>query len=166
MIYAVGIVILILVICFFIILFNYFKLNDIRTSIEACSDSINELLDTKYELVEKLLKKIKNEKIKKTFNYDKDATLYEREDSLFNISFEINKYVKEMKNTKLKQDVSELNVLEENLDGLKDFYNTNVLNYNGIFLKKIFNRIFKLLKFDNYKSFKIRKLEEYEIFKN
>ena len=56
--------------------------------------------------------------------------------------------------------------LEEELDGLKDYYNANVLDYNEIFLKKYFNKIFKLLKFDSYKAFKIRKLEEYEIFKN
>ena len=62
--------------------------------------------------------------------------------------------------------VKNLNILEENLDGLKDYYNANVLNYNEIFLKRYFNKLFRLLKFVDYKSFKIRKLEEYEIFKN
>ena len=154
MIYIIGIIILLLVIFFFIVLFNYFKLKDFRTSIETCCDNINELLNTKHELINKLLKKIDNEK----FN--------DKEDALFNISFEINKYLKDSKNVEFKDEIRELNVLEENLDGLKDFYNTNVINYNEIFLNKVFNKIFILLKFDVYKSFKIRKLEEYEIFKN
>ncbi len=166
MIYVIGIVLLLLVIFFFIVLFNYFKLIDIRTSIEACSDNIDALLEKKLELVEKILKKMKNEKIEKMFEYDKEGTLYEREDALFNVSFEINKHIKDSNNKKLKDDIRELNVLEESLDGLKDFYNTNALNYNEIFFKKQFNKIFKILKFEGYKSFKIRKLEEYEIFKN
>ena len=166
MIYVIGIVLLLLVIFFFIVLFNYFKLIDIKTSIETCSDNIDVLLDKKLELVEKILMKMKNEKIKKMFEYNKEGTLYEREDVLFNVSFEINKQVKNSNNKKLKDDIRELNVLEESLDGLKDFYNTNVLNYNEIFFKKVFNKIYKILKFEGYKSFKIRKLEEYEIFKN
>ena len=85
---------------------------------------------------------------------------------MFNVSFDINKYVKERKDKKLLSEVKELNSLEESLDGLKDYYNANVLNYNEIFLKRYFNRLFRLLKFKDYKSFKIRKLEEYEIFKN
>ena len=66
----------------------------------------------------------------------------------------------------MKKNVSELNVLEENIDGLKDFYNANVLNYNEIFLKSYLNKVYRFFKFNDYKSFKIRKLEEYEIFKN
>lgn len=166
MIYVIGVIILLLVMLFFIVLFNYFKLTDIKTSIETCSDNIDVLLDSKLSLIEKILKKIKNEKLEKSFEYDKDGTLYERENALFNISFEINKYIKDSKNKKLKDEVRELNVLEESLDGLKDFYNTNVLNYNEIFFKRPFNKIFKLFKLEGYKSFKIRKLEEYEIFKN
>ncbi|MBQ6547237.1 MAG: hypothetical protein IJL74_04495 [Bacilli bacterium] len=166
MIYVIGLIILLLVILFFIVLFNYFKLKDIKESIETCALSIDELLNSKLELVEKILKKIKNEKLKSSFEYDKDSTLYEREDALFNISFEINKYIKESNNKKLKDDARELSAMEESLDGLKDFYNTNALNYNEIFFKKGLNKVFKLLKFEGYKSFKIRKLEEYEIFKN
>ena len=85
---------------------------------------------------------------------------------MFNVSFDINKYVKDKKIVKLKDKVKELNVLEENLDGLKDYYNANVLNYNEIFLKGYLNKLFRVLKFGDRKSFKVRKLEEYEIFKN
>ena len=41
----------------------------------------------------------------------------------------------------------------------------SIFNLNGAY-KRYFNKLFRLLKFVDYKSFKIRKLEEYEIFKN
>ena len=166
MIYIIGTVILILIIIADIVFLKYYKLKDIRTSIDMCAEKIDELLEKKLEIVNELLKNIKKDSIKKGFSYDENASLYDREDALFNVAFEINKYVKETGNKKVSKNMEELSTLEENLDGLKDFYNTNVLNYNEIFLKKPFNKIFKLLKFEQFKSFKIRKLQEYEIFKN
>ena len=166
MIYIIGTVILILIIIAAIVFLKYYKLKDIRTSIDMCAEKIDELLEKKLEIVNELLKSIKKDSIKKGFSYDENASLYDREDALFNVAFEINKYVKETGNKKVSKNMEELSTLEENLDGLKDFYNNNVLNYNEIFLKKPFNKIFKLLKFEQFKSFKIRKLQEYEIFKN
>ena len=166
MIYVIGAVVLILVIFIVIVIFKYVKLKDVQKSIEMCIKSIDELLNKKLELVNSLLKDIDNKNIEEKFSYNEDASLYEREDILFNTSFEINKYIKEKKTKKLMPKVQDLNNLEEDIDGLKDYYNANVLNYNDIFLKKNLNKLFKLLKFDSYKSFKIRKLEEYEIFKN
>lgn len=165
-IYVIGILVLLLVICTIIIFFKYSKLKDIKSSLEMCTNSINEALEKKLKLINEILIDIKDEKIKESFNYDEEASLYEREDALFNISFEINRFVKEGKNKKLKDKIKVLNELEENLDGLKDYYNANVLNYNEIFLKKYFHKFFQFLKFDSYKAFKIRKLEQYEIFKN
>ena len=166
MIYILGAVFLLLVIILGYLFFKYTKLREINDSINIASDSINSVLDKKLELVNDLLGKIKNDKIKSKFEYSDDFSIYEKENALFNVSFDINKYVKEGKNKKLLSEVKELNSLEESLDGLKDYYNANVLNYNEIFLKRYFNRLFRLLKFKDYKSFKIRKLEEYEIFKN
>lgn len=166
MIYILGAVFLLLVIILGYLFFKYTKLREINDSINIASDSINSVLDKKLELVNDLLSKIKNDRIKSKFEYSDDFSIYEKENALFNVSFDINKYVKEGKDKKLLSEVKELNSLEESLDGLKDYYNANVLNYNEIFLKRYFNRLFRLLKFKDYKSFKIRKLEEYEIFKN
>jgi len=166
MIYVFGTIFLLLVIVLGYLFFKYSKLKDINNSIEIASESINAVLDKKLELVNELLKDVKDKKIKEKFEYSDDFSLYEKENALFNVSFDINKYVKDKKIVKLKDKVKELNVLEENLDGLKDYYNANVLNYNEIFLKRYFNKLFRFLKFGDYKSFKIRKLEEYEIFKN
>ena len=148
------------------IFFKVNKLKDIKRSLDIISSNIEEFLDVKLNIVTRLLSDIDDEKIKKEFSYSDDFTLHEKEDSLFYISWNINKYVKDKKLDKMKKDVSELNVLEENLDGLKDFYNANVLNYNEIFLKSYLNKVFRFFKFGDFKSFKIRKLEEYEIFKN
>ena len=166
MIYILGAVFLLLVIILGYLFFKYTKLREINDSINIASDSINSVLDKKLELVNDLLSKIKNDKIKSKFEYSDDYSIYEKENALFNVSFDINKYVKEKKISKFRDKIKELNVLEEDLDGLKDYYNANVLNYNEIFLKRYFNKLFRLLKFKDYKSFKIRKLEEYEIFKN
>lgn len=166
MIYVFGTIFLLVVIVLGYLFFKYSKLKDINNSIEIASESINAVLDKKLELVNELLKDVKDKKIKEKFEYSGDFSLYEKENALFNVSFDINKYVKDKKIVKLKDKVKELNVLEENLDGLKDYYNANVLNYNEIFLKRYFNKLFRFLKFGDYKSFKIRKLEEYEIFKN
>lgn len=166
MLYIIGIIILILLVGGFIIFLKVSKLNDIKKALDICASNINEFLNKKLELINILLKDIDNKKIKKDFSYSDDFNIYEKEEALFNVSWNIYKYIKDNNITKLKDKAKELNVLEENLDGLKDFYNANVLNYNEIFLKKSFNKIFRIFKFGDYKSFKIRKLEEYEIFKN
>ena len=166
MIYVIGVLIIIIILLCGYLFFKYSKLKDINNSLEIAKENINIVLDKKYELVNELLKDIKNDKIKEKFSYSDDFSIYEKENALFDVSFDINKFIKEGKNKKLKQRVKDLNLLEENLDGLKDYYNANVLNYNEIFLKKYFNKLFRLFKFEDYKSFKIRRLEEYEIFKN
>lgn len=166
MIYVVLIFVFILIVLGLFLFFKVSKLKDINKSLEMCSNSINEALDEKLKLVNELLKNVKEEKIKKEFSYSDDFNIYEKENALFNVSFNINKYAKDNDVKKIKNKIRELNILEENLDGLKDFYNANVLNYNEIFLKGYLNKFFRLLKFNDYKSFKMRKLEEYEIFKN
>ena len=166
MIYVIGVLIIIIILLCGYLFFKYSKLKDINNSLEIAKENINIVLDKKYELVNELLKDIKNDKIKEKFSYSDDFSIYEKENALFDVSFDINKFIKEGNNKKLKQRVKDLNLLEENLDGLKDYYNANVLNYNEIFLKKYFNKLFRLFKFEDYKSFKIRRLEEYEIFKN
>ena len=166
MLYIVCIIIIIVFLLALFLFLKVSKLKDINKSLEICSSKINDVLEEKLNLVNKLLKNIKEEKIKKEFVYSDDYNIYEKENALFNVSFNINKYVKDNNIKKLKKQVHELNILEENLDGLKDFYNSNVLNYNELFLKRFFNKFYRLMKFKDYKSFKIRKLEEYEIFRN
>ena len=165
MIYVVSVLLIAVLVGGFVVFLKITKLKDIKESLEMCACNIENFLDKKLKIVTSLLKEIDNEKIKKDFSYSEDFSIYEKEDSLFTVSWNINKYIKDNKLSKFKDSVKELNILEENLDGLKDFYNANVLNYNEIFLKKYSNFLFRFFNFKDYKSFKIRKLEEYEIFK-
>ena len=166
MIYIICGIIVVLFFMIFFIFFKISKLKDIKKSLEICDNNINVFLDKKLSLVNELLLAIKDKKIKKQFSYSEDFSLYERENALYNISFNINKYIKDNKMTEYKKKIKELSILEENLDGLKDYYNSYVSNYNNIFLKGYLNKLFRLFGFNDYKSFKTRKLEEYEIFKN
>ena len=165
MIYVVSVLLIAVLVGGFVVFLKITKLKDIKESLEMCACNIEKFLDKKSKIVTSLLKEIDDEKIKKDFSYSEDFNIYEKEDSLFTVSWNINKYIKDNKLSKFKDSVKDLNILEENLDGLKDFYNANVLNYNEIFLKKYSNFLFRFFNFKDYKSFKIRKLEEYEIFK-
>ncbi len=166
MIYIFCTIFLILFIAFLYIFFNIVKLKDYKFSLEYSISSIEDALSKKFDCINDLLDDINNKGLKDKFSYNSETSLQERENSLFSISWDINKYVKDKKLDKFYDDVAVLNSMEENLDGLKDFYNSNVLNYNEIFLKPYLNKIFRFFKFSDYKSFKVRKLEDYEIFKN
>ena len=64
MIYVFGTIFLLLVIVLGYLFFKYSKLKDINNSIEIASESINAVLDKKLELVNELLKDVKDKKIK------------------------------------------------------------------------------------------------------
>lgn len=165
MIYIILALFLVIFILAGFLFFKITKLKDMRESLVLCSDKINETLNKKYEIINSVLKKLNNEKLSKEFDYRDDLELHEKEKILFDMSFNLNKYIKNHKIKDFDKELHDLSLIEESLDGLKDFYNAHVLNYNEIFLKKYFNKLYRLFKFDDYKSFKIRKLEEYEIFK-
>lgn len=166
MIYVILALLLLIFIFSAYIFFNIVKLKDLSESLNLCSVKVNELLDKKLQLIKSILKKLDDKKLNKKFIYNDEDSMLDREKNLFDIGFNINKHLKNSNNEKLNDEIKELGLVEESLDGLKDFYNANVLNYNEIFLKKYINKIYRLFKFTDYKAFKIRKLEEYEIYKN
>ena len=166
MIYVIGILILFLLIAFIFIFFKCIKLKEIKSSIDTCSMRINEFLEEKLDMVKEMFKSVRNEKLKSSFNYDESYDIYEKENVLYNIGYDLNKYIKEGRSKKLKEMIKVFNEKEEELEGLKDFYNASVQNYNSIYTNKYLNKIFKLLRFESYKPFRIRKIEDYEIFKN
>ena len=93
MIYVVGILILIIILLCGYLFFKYSKLKDINNSLEIATENINTILDKKFELVNELLKEIKNDKIKEKFSYSDEYSIYEKENALFDVSFDINKFV-------------------------------------------------------------------------
>ena len=172
MIYAVILIVLILVIVL-IILGNYLKLKEIDENINICSMNINDILNKKKELLDCLLKILDDDKINKMYeNYNDSLSMFDKEDVLYNINWEANKYMNNIDNDEklnddeIKKLVKELNSFEENLEGLREYYNSNVASYNDYYFKKPFTYIYKLFKLNDERSFKLRKLENYEILKN
>lgn len=150
-----------------IVFIKYKKLEDLENAIITCEDNLENHLKEKNEIIKEVIKDINDEELNK-FTYNEKETIHEKEDNLFNIRWDINKYLLEnpKKNKKFKKEIIKLNEIDDNIEGLKDYYNANVINYNELFLKKPMNLIYKLLKFTQYKSFKLRKIDDYEILKN
>lgn len=150
-----------------IVFIKYKKLEDLENAIITCEDNLENHLKEKNEIIKEVIKDINDEELNK-FTYNEEETIHEKEDNLFNIRWDINKYLLEnpKKNKKFKKEIIKLNEIDDDIEGLKDYYNANVINYNEIFLKKPMNLIYKLLKFTQYKSFKLRKIDDYEILKN
>lgn len=166
MIYIIIIITIILALLA-IVFIKYKKLEDLENAIITCEDNLENHLKEKNEIIKKVIKDINDEELNK-FTYNEEETIHEKEDNLFNIRWDINKYLLEnpKKNKKFKKEIIKLNEIDDNIEGLKDYYNANVINYNESFLKKPMNLIYKLLKFTQYKSFKLRKIDDYEILKN
>lgn len=143
---------------------KYFKLKNEKKKLEVVEENIFDILDKKQKAIEEVLTDINDEKLTNDSSFLEIASVFEVEDCLFNIRFNLNKYLDKKKLLdKYKKELRNLNSIEDNLDGLKDFYNAIVLNYNELFLKKPFYFFYKALKFEQNKSFKVRKLDEYEI---
>ena len=168
MIYIIISILTIILAALAIIFIKYRNLSDLEEAILKCDEKLDEYLTKKNELINKVLKKINDEKLTKTFNYKNEDSIYDKEDTLFNIRWDINKFLLENPkiSKKIKKETNELNEIDDNIEGLKDFYNANVINYNELFMRKPLCLIYKILKFDQYKSFKLRKLDDYEILKN
>ena len=166
MIYIIIIITIILTLLA-IVFIKYKKLEDLENAIITCEDNLENHLKEKNEIIKAVIKDINDEELNK-FTYTEEETIHEKEDNLFNIRWDINKYLLEnpKKNKKFKKEIIKLNEIDDDIEGLKDYYNANVINYNEIFLKKPMNLIYKLLKFTQYKSFKLRKIDDYEILKN
>ena len=94
--------------------------------------------------------------------------IFKFEQNLYDVKFEIKKIINNNEYTpskeleKLLDDID----LEERLEGLKDYYNSNSIKYNELLYKKPFNYIYKLFKLDAKNTFKIQVSEELEILKN
>lgn len=175
MIYVIIAFVIIIVLVTLIVLGNYMKLKDLDENCDVASVNIEELLEEKKKILDEVVLSIDDEKINALYSdYNEDSDLFEREEILFNVSWEANKFfnnsdekdVKKLKKNNVDKLLSDLVGLEENLQGLREYYNRNVLNFNEKYNKMPFTIIYNLFKFRAKKSFKLRTLEEYEILKN
>lgn len=158
----------VLIVIFIVIMFlKYCKLKDFSKIIEVCSNNIDETLNRQIKEIDKILKYVEDDKIKNYYVIKDSFDLFDKEDVVFNTSWNINKYFEDKK---VKDDnkviLRNISNIEEELEGLKDYYNLNSIRYNELYNKVPFVYIFKLLKLDSKKVFKLRKLENYEILKD
>ena len=132
--------------------------------LDACSGSLFEILDLKKEMLEELIKSSKNKTNKTLFDSINSEDLFEYEDALFD-AYSILKDDKTIgkKKTELIKDIKSK---DEEIDGLKDFYNINVNKFNSVFSKKPLNLLYKLLKFQKKEAFKIRNTSDLNILKD
>lgn len=168
-------IIFILILIILLVITNYLKLRVLKQNIDICSNNIEKVLLNKKNLIDKLIKNFDEKKINDLYSqFSDELTLFEKEELLFNLNWEINKYIRD---NKLQEDtgfasdennqiIKDLLVIEEEIEGLEEYFNSNVVNYNENYYKKPFTFIYNILKFDPKKGFKLRKLEEYEILKN
>ena len=160
-------VLIIVIILSFVLFYKLFDLKNINNNLDVAEVNLQQVLDKKKELLYNLRDCISDEVAKKIYPEDKDLDLFELEESLFNIRWEFNKLSsKDYKDKKEVQKVmKELNNLEDDIEGLKDFYNTYARRFNLAFVKKPFTLFYKLFKLNEKKLFNYRKLEQYEILK-
>ncbi len=159
-----GIILLIILAVVIIIYISLEKIKDIDKNIDMCTKSIEEILTTKKDIIEKIIKDTNSKKLKDLFEYKED-NIITKEESLYNITKEINNYTntnakKKTNNKNLKEELMKLSSLDEDLEGLKNYYNTNAFNYNNIYNKKFFNKIYKILKLNKKDLFDSRKLDD------
>lgn len=166
------ILILIGIILIFIITFvsiSILRLRELEDNMNICSANIENTLSEKFDNLSGLIEIIKEERFHKQLELFNEKDLFEKEKFLFNLRWDVNKYLNEQKIKETEEIVSftkKLNLLEESIEGLKDYYNTQVMIYNEKMIHPIFSFIYQLFHFQKKEIFQLRKLEEYEILKN
>ncbi len=166
------IIIIIVLIIIFIVLYiidNYKKIKELEKNINISLDKIKELLIKKEDLLEKIVKDTKVKELKVLIKIKDDEDIFELEKTLYDVRWKLNTLVNEEKYKPIKEFLdyyNNLNTVEESLEGLKDYYNSKVLIYNEKYLNKLFKNIYKLLKLEQKKSFKLRKIDDYNILRN
>ena len=143
------------------------ELKEIEKKLNITEEKINEILKTKKDNLDKISRDMDDKKLINDLKEDND-NLFKFEQNLYDVKFEIKKRISNDEYTpseELKKLLDDID-LEEKLEGLKDYYNSNSIKYNELLYKKPFNYIYKLFKLDAKNTFKIQVSEELEILKN
>lgn len=168
-IYIIGVLFILLIIFILVILNNYSKLKQLSEVCDISKDKLLDSLNEKKGLLIKLKDESKNKELIKIINFDEEENIFELEKVLFDARWNLNKLI-ENKKIKLKKELTEilnnLNKIEEDIEGLKDYYNSKAITYNEKFFKKPFNFFYKLFKVEQKKIFTLRKIDDYEILKD
>jgi len=142
-------------------------LKEIEKKLNITEEKISEILKTKKDNLDKISRDMDDKKLINKLKEDND-NIFKFEQNLYDVKFEIKKIINNNEYTpskeleKLLDDID----LEERLEGLKDYYNSNSIKYNELLYKKPFNYIYKLFKLDAKNTFKIQVSEELDRLKS
>ena len=156
---GIGIVVIIL----FVILFCILNLKDTENKLDMAITKLMEIFNTEREyLVEEIDIIHEDEATKELiFSYEFDIFKYDQE--LYEKRKVISNLITEKSNDELDEIEKKLVLLTENMEGLKDFYNSNAKNFNYAFNKIPLKYIYKLFRFKEKTLFNHRKITEFEI---
>ena len=158
------IIIIIILIIVLIILKNYFTLKELDLKIDACSGSLFEILDLKKETIEKIIKSSKNKDIKNIISDINTDNLIKYDEDLYQAFKKIE--ADKILTKKALSMTKDIKKIDEEIDGLKNFYNVNVNKYNLMYNKKPFIYLYNLLKLEKKEVFKERKTSDLNILKD
>lgn len=167
MIYFIISLVLIFIVILSIFLINIKKLKEIDNKLSIIEEKIKELLNIKKDNLDKITHDLNDKDLINNLKCEND-NIFKFEQNLFDIKFEIKKKINNNEynpSNEIKPLIDDLD-LEEKIEGLKDYYNSNSIKFNEILYKKPFNYIYKIFKFKPKNSFKIQMSDELEILKN
>lgn len=157
---------IILVVLFTIGIIKISGLKEKEEKLDISLEKIEELVNNKDENVNKILDIISDDKLRA--RYVKSDNVIDNENNIFSLYWDIKKYLKEknINNDEINNIVKEIDKYEDDLEGLKDFYNSSVNIYNNYFYKKPFNIVYKVFRYNEKQKFISKKIESYEILKD
>ena len=156
---------------FMLVLLFFYKLSELKfiyKKICKCTENLNDVFETKEMYLNEIIKNKKNKKLEEKMTYYVNVKdIFEKEKILFNVNWEIVKQYPDLRsNDKFTNVFEYIYQTNEEIDGLKDFYNINVDKFNCLFDKKMFSFVYKSMGYKRQRNFSFRKLNEYEIEKD
>lgn len=161
--FVVLILLLILIFLFIMFFIKFTNLKEYNEKLDICLLKIEEMVKFKSASINEILDIIKDEKLSYKFEH-LNENFFDKENDLFNLFWDLKKDYSN--NKKIKKLLIDIDKNENDLEGLKDFYNSSANAYNDILNKKPYNLFFKLLKHEESALFKSKKIEDYEILKD
>ncbi len=157
---------IILVVLFTIGIIKISGLKEKEEKLDISLEKIEELVNNKDENINKILDIISDDKLRA--RYVKSDNVIDNENNIFSLYWDIKKYLKEknINNDEINNIVKEIDKYEDDLEGLKDFYNSSVNIYNNYFYKKPFNIMYRIFRYNEKQKFISKKIESYEILKD
>lgn len=157
---------IILVVLFTIGIIKISGLKEKEEKLDISLEKIEELVNNKDENINKILDIISDDKLRA--RYVKSDNVIDNENNIFSLYWDIKKYLKEknINNDEINNMVKEIDKYEDDLEGLKDFYNSSVNIYNNYFYKKPFNIMYRIFRYNEKQKFISKKIESYEILKD